>query len=470
MKLTPACCRSRPATRLGWIGQDTVSGVAVDTHKAAPGADLRQPRKSVAPRLKPERRTLPRKAVTEVGRYHRSTMPAGKALVVVMLALVLGGLLNVRSLTDAAERQPNGWERDVALVLVWPFQQVSELLGLDRPQARLTERLGREEEVLASGDEPVVTTGGGDVDVDDEGNPDDPLLSDALAVAAAIAGREAVDPSLANVTAIPAGLDPDAPALRRAPELPERLQAEFVPAKPLRIAVIGDSLTEQLGPAIIDYTVQPEVPAVTTHDFTYSSGLSRPDFYDWPAQALSLAEELDPDLWIVMLGANDAQDIRADDGKFRQIGSDEWEAIYRERAGALMDLLTQDGRAVIWVGQPLMRASSFDESMEYVSSLYRQEAQARSLVSYVDAREVFAGPDGGYADYLPGSDGQLTQMRLSDGIHLTRAGAKRLADQVIPLLPVSVDPDAVAVPAVTTPESSEPSPAPATPSAAASQG
>jgi hypothetical protein len=94
-----------------------------------------------------------------------------------------------------------------------------------------------------------------------------------------------------------------------------------------------------------------------------------------------------------------------------------------------------------------MRDSTFDESMDYISSLYRREASARSQVSYVDARRVFEDDDGGYADYLSTPDGQLVHMRLSDGIHLTRAGAGRLADLVFPLLPVVTEPEVEVVPA-----------------------
>ncbi len=413
-----------------------MSGVAVDTrrNRRQDGASARGAAR------------LPRRPATQLGPYHRATMPAGKALAVVVIALLLGGLLNVRSLTEAAERQPNGVERDVAMVLVWPFRQVSDLLGLDRPRQLLTERLGREDVAADADDGPVADA----ADADPSGapvDPDDPLAGDALAVAAALAGREAADPSLADAVAIPAGLDPDAPALETAAQLSERLQATFTAEDPLRIAVIGDSLTEQLGPAIIERTTRPGVPATTTHDFTYSSGLSRPDFHDWPAEAAQLSEELDPDLWVVMLGANDAQDVRDADGRFRQIGSDEWEAIYTERIGALMDVLTRDGRGVIWVGQPIMRDPGFDESMAYVSELYRAQAAQRPLVSYVDARRVFEAAEGGYADYLPDPDGGLVQMRLPDGIHLTRAGADRLAELVFPLLPVVTDPDAAAVPA-----------------------
>ncbi len=386
--------------------------------------------------------------MTQRGAYHRATMPAGKALMVVLLALLLGGLLNVRSLTETAERQPFGLKRDVSLVMVWPFQQVSDLLGLDQPRALLTERLGRTDDAgTTGGGVAVPNPNGGDVEVDAEGNPLDPLSADVLAAAAAVAGRQAVDPSLADAVAIPAGLDPDEPAVQAAAELSPRLARTFTTEDPLRIAVIGDSLTEQLGPAIIERTSRPGVPATTTHDFTYSSGLTRPDFYDWPAKAADMAAEIDPDLWIVMLGANDAQDVRDAEGRFRHIGSDEWETLYSQRVAGLMDLLTDDGRAVIWVGQPIMRDSDFDDSMEYVSELYRRQAAARSYVSFVDARRIFSDADGGYTDYLPLQGGQLEQMRLGDGIHLTRAGAGRLAEQLFPLLPVVTDPQAQAVPA-----------------------
>lgn len=395
---------------------------------------------------------LPRTPVRELGPYHRATMPAGKVLMITVLALLLGGLLNVTSLTEAAERQPFGLKRDVSLVLVWPFQQVSDLLGLDQPRALLTERLGREQDAGTTGGDqqpaPGTDTAGG-VELDQDGTALPATSTDALAAAAAVAGRAAEGATVEGATGI-ADVDPDAPAVAVAAELPERLQATFTTESPLRVAVIGDSLTEQLGPAIIDRTNRPGVAATAMHDFRYSSGLTRPDFFDWPAQAGQIAEEYDPDLWIVMIGANDAQDVRDENQRFRHIGSDEWEEIYRARIGVLMDRLIADGRGVIWVGQPIMRDANFDESMAYISSLYELEAARRPLVSFVDARAVFAGAEGRYADYLPGPDGQLDQMRLPDGIHLTRSGAQRLAEQIFPLLPVVTDPDIPAQPAGTT--------------------
>ncbi len=417
--------------------------VAVDTRAGVRRAGRR--RAETGDAQAPDKQRLPRSRVREVGTYHRATMPAGKALIVMLIALLFGGLLNVRSLTEGAERQPFGLKRDASMVLIWPFQQVSGALGLDQPRVLLTERLGREVDAGAAGEELLVDNpDGGDVAVDADGNPVNPVAADVLAVAAALAGREAIDPSIADVVAIPADLDPDAPDVQAA-ALSPRLARTFSTEDPLRIAVVGDSLTEQLGPAIIDRTERPGVLATTTHDFTYSSGLTRPDFYDWPAKIADLTDTVDPDLWIVMLGANDAQDVRDADDRFRHIGSDEWESIYTSRIAGLMDQMTDDGRAVIWVGQPIMRDAEFDESMEYISELYRRQAGARSYVSYVDARQVFDDASGAYADYLTEPDGQLAQMRLGDGIHLTRAGASRLAEQILPLLPIVTNPDVQAV-------------------------
>ncbi len=51
-------------------------------------------------------------------------------------------------------------------------------------------------------------------------------------------------------------------------------------------------------------------------------------------------------------------------------------------------------------------------------------------MTYVDSWSVFTGPDGGYSEYLPDADGDVVDMRLNDGVHLTTAGAVLLADEV----------------------------------------
>jgi hypothetical protein len=54
-------------------------------------------------------------------------------------------------------------------------------------------------------------------------------------------------------------------------------------------------------------------------------------------------------------------------------------------------------------------------------------------VRFVATRELFSD-GGGYAAYLPGSDGQPVLVRREDGIHLTAAGGRRLAGAVLAVM------------------------------------
>lgn len=351
-------------------------------------------------------RTAPGEARLPFG---RQTVPAGQAVLVMVLVLAVGSLVNVQSLRAAAERQPFGPRRQVALLFVAPLDAVSQVLGLDEPRTLLDERLGRlpDEDAV----EPAQVAAGGDAAAAGDALPADP--DDPLAGQVAQPGHEGAPPV---PTAGPA------PGSR-----------PFGAGDPLSVQVLGDSLTEQLGPALIEYGGErPTVDVV--HEFEYSSGLTRPDFFDWPARVLEVADASDPDVFVLMFGANDAQDLRDADGRYIAFASPEWETEYRARVAALMEAAAVEGRTVVWVGQPLMRSTEFDQRMDYVSSLYAAEAARHRGVAYVDARPVFAAQGGGYSAYLPGPDGQLVNMRLGDGIHLTRPGADRLGAQVVAAL------------------------------------
>src|SRR3546814_13818706 len=92
-----------------------------------------------------------------------------------------------------------------------------------------------------------------------------------------------------------------------------------------------------------------------------------------------------------------------------------------------MDSLQGGGRLVLWVGQPPMRDAGFDDRVDILNSVYEEQAADRPWVRYVDVDTVL-GDDGEYAARLPdGAGGQTDDLRQGDGIHLSRAGADRLA-------------------------------------------
>jgi uncharacterized protein len=211
------------------------------------------------------------------------------------------------------------------------------------------------------------------------------------------------------------------PAATRALRVP-------TPSDPMRVLVIGDSLAGDLGRSLARVTSAAGFVSVDL-DYKPASGLSRPDYFDWNAELASDVAKDDPEVVVVMLGGNDAQSFEAY-GHVVQQSSDEWRGIYAKRVGGLMSIGAGNGRRVIWIGLPIMADPSFGELMRRQNDLYRAAAAGNAQVTYLDTWALFAGGDGRYAPYLPDARGRPAAMRQADGIHLSLAGADRLAGAV----------------------------------------
>ena len=324
-------------------------------------------------------------------------MAAGHVIVVVVVALLGGGVLNAQALTEAAARQPFGWKRTAAVVGATPFRAIAGLVGLDRPHAVLAEASAE-----FRGESPPV------------GNQP-------------VAAADAPVDETASESATP---DPDATATPAATEEPtERAAASR--KDPLRVWVGGDSLTSEFGPALSDRLARTQ-RGTTEVEFRFSTGLSRPDFFDWPARLAVVARQQDPDAFVVMFGANDGQNIEVA-GQVLAFGSEDWTSEYGNRVAGVMDALAVDGRRLYWVGQPIMAAPDFDAKMRLLNGVYRAQARGRDDVQYIDTRGLFS-QDGAFAAYLSDDDGQPSLMRQQDGVHFTRAGGERLTDVVFDAL------------------------------------
>ena len=81
-------------------------------------------------------------------------------------------------------------------------------------------------------------------------------------------------------------------------------------ADPARVLVVGDSDAGTFGPYLEELLDDTGV-AETTVDYKVSSGLARPDFFDWPAHLRPELPAVDPDIVVVTFGGNDAQGLAA---------------------------------------------------------------------------------------------------------------------------------------------------------------
>jgi hypothetical protein len=323
-----------------------------------------------------------RLAATPRDPFHRRKASADQAVAATIVAFLVAALLGSDALVGLARRQPFGWQRSLELGVAQSVDRVADRAGLDRPVRGARRLLGKEHATY-------------DVDA---------LVNPAAAPAPAAPGAGASPPPTTEPTRrVPTGADP------------------------LRVYVGGDSMAREVGNGLAQ--AAPADLSSVDDDYRVSTGLSRPDFFDWPERLAQVITERRPDVFVLIFGTNDSQDVQGDSGVL-QAGSPAWLDVYRARVAKVMDLLHQPATTTVWVGLPAMRSHDFDTSMAGLDAVYREEAARRPWITYVDSRSLFAPPSGGssgaYTDTLPTAGGGEEAVRQEDGIHWSVAGATRI--------------------------------------------
>ena len=318
------------------------------------------------------------------------TMPVRQVLILVVATLSLAALFNANSLAHRAQTKPYGANRDVWLKIWEPVQNVSNAFYLDRPRALVDAATGRQ------------TPGGGG----------SPFSFPSLAEPALASADPSTPTAVPSTDATPTPLPTVRPPTQQAP---------------LRLWVGGDSLAGIYGQSLVRLATDSGVIDARL-EYKLSTGLTRPDYFDWPSRLAEVLREENPDVVVVIFGANDSQGVLAPDGSVYQVQTDGWRHEYARRVGAVMDELRAPGRLVVWTGLPPMRDAEFSDRLGELDSIYKLEAALRPGVAFVNAWDLFSDPaSGGYAAYLKDTDGDIQLVREPDGVHLTRAGGDRLA-------------------------------------------
>jgi hypothetical protein len=327
------------------------------------------------------RRRRPRPRTGEGG---RRLHPAGSAIVVSLVGLVLALLLNAPGLHKSATIQPEGWKRDLALGVTGPLEDVSSALFLDRPRRALKAALGRTD------DDRI------DTEVVAAPKPTPPITA------------------------------PAKPAKR----------VKFTPRKKLRIWIGGDSLVIVPGESVLRAIAGNRAfDTVDAIEGRIASGLERPDVFNWFTHVREVMETRKPHAVVVMLGGNDDHGFMTGLPEGREVGtfgSPTWRAEYRRRVAAVMDTVTSRGGYLVWIGLPISRDAEQTLRYDLINTIVQTEAAKRKgRVAYLDTYFFFAGADGGYAQYVEDDTGKLVKMRAEDGIHFERAAGDLIADKVL---------------------------------------
>jgi hypothetical protein len=198
---------------------------------------------------------------------------------------------------------------------------------------------------------------------------------------------------------------------------------------PPRVSIYGDSLTAGFG-GVLKSTLDRE--GMTTFLATKgSSGLSQPRFFDWPNHLNVWVPEENADVVVIGVGANDGQDVYVNDVPY-STNDPEWAVEYQRRVAEVITLVTSQGRSLVWVGTPDVKAKAFRNNLSILRTATKNAVEvARTTgadVVYIDTWSLFLGLDGNYSQYvIDPSDGERKKSRDSDGFHLSLAGNKILA-------------------------------------------
>jgi hypothetical protein len=220
-----------------------------------------------------------------------------------------------------------------------------------------------------------------------------------------------------------------------------------------RVLVIGDGLAGGLG-AGLTRLAEAQGDLEIVNRFQESSGLARPEVYDWAEALPKIMAGKDFTDAVILIGVNDRQPIRAGDARY-DFGTPEWAQAYRANAERLLEVLNLAGVKIRWVALPPMGDARYDADMQAVAALQRQAAEAKG-VAYVDLRRDFSAPDGGYTDTGPDDTGVVRKLRASDGITFYKQGNNRLAQLVLAALDKEQEPPKPAMAQPGTPPSAAP--------------
>ena|GEM_PF-5466055 len=189
-----------------------------------------------------------------------------------------------------------------------------------------------------------------------------------------------------------------------------------------RVLIVGASSIQFAIGAALERQI-PKYEGVKVRRFgKLASGLSRPDFFDWPAQIRKLLKEFKPDLMIANFGGNGAQGIPLGKRKSAKFKTPEWDQAYTKRVYEIIDMAYEAGADVAFLGMPNMRSKKFAKKMEYLNRVQKQAAEKKGAV-WISSWSWTSDRKGKYRKSIKlGKKRGL--MRTSDGIHYSKLGAK----------------------------------------------
>ena len=203
-----------------------------------------------------------------------------------------------------------------------------------------------------------------------------------------------------------------------------------------KVLILGDSLIATGFGALLEKQLDAHPQVTAYRKGKSASGLARPDFFDWMAEAKRQVELRKPDMVVVLMGGNDGQDLTHRNKKAgRRVPwkHENWEASYRERMDSFLAQVSAPEREIVWLGMPTMGLRSLEKKLETIRGVQKAAVEAHDSASYVETAPVVSNEDGSMLTHAQvGAKKKRKAIRADDKIHFTMAGSQYFADAMYP--------------------------------------
>jgi len=203
------------------------------------------------------------------------------------------------------------------------------------------------------------------------------------------------------------------------------------PAEAASVLLLGDSNIRGALGIVLERDLEAVGHEVTRYGVP-SSGLARPDFFDWSLTAEGLAEMVDPDVVLVMFGANDTQRIKGRSGEtIHWRDESAWRSAYTRRWYALVRALRGEDRRVIVLGPTNRRSERHVAALQRVREVQQAVSASTPGVQWLDLFPHSTDERGRHLHEGFDVFGKRVRFRMTDGRHLTRRGGVEVARRLL---------------------------------------
>lgn len=202
-----------------------------------------------------------------------------------------------------------------------------------------------------------------------------------------------------------------------------------------RIMLLGDSLMEDLGPAM-HRSLRHRKGLHFILTAKYSTGLTRPEYFNWPENMENAVVATRPDIIVFFIGANDGMPIKKDGRTVYPNSGEAWRAAYRTKMDELFEIGRRYNCEMIWVGLPPM-GSRYAGILAETAQAQRDGCNEQGI-RFVDTIPILGDENGKFRTYMTDSRGKTIRLRARDKEHLSPVGNKLVIEQLLPILEQSI--------------------------------